>query len=216
MPLQLPIIYPITSGATTAQTTPEDPQFLRILRLVQAAIDADIPFFQIREKSMDEQVLYELTTRAVKLTRGSNTRVLVNGRFDIALDTGADGAHLNVGTFLEILPQIQDSDFIVGISAHAEIEVEVADVLGARFAVFGPVFDTESKRQYGPPQGLTKLHSVAGDYEIPVLAIGGITLDNVAACFKAKASGVAAIRLLNNAEKLPEIAAEIRNRFAEI
>jgi thiamine-phosphate pyrophosphorylase len=215
MPLQLPlpIIYPITSGTTTAQTTPDDPQFLSILRLVQAAIGADIPFFQIREKSMHEQVLYELTTRAVKLTRGSNTRVLVNGRFDIARDAGADGAHLNVGTFLEILPQIQDSDFIVGISAHSEIEVEVADVLGAEFAVFGPVFDTESKRQYGPPQGLTRLRSVAGDYEIPVLAIGGITLDNVGACFKAKARGVAAIRLLNDPEKLPEIAAEIRNRF---
>ena len=165
---------------------------------------------------MDEQVLYELTTRAVAITRGTQTRVLVNGRFDIARDAGADGAHVNVGTFLEILPEIQNTDFLIGISAHSETEVEVAEVLGAEFVVFGPIFDTESKRVYGPPQGLTKLEWVAGNYiEIPVLAIGGITLDNVAACFEAKAKGVAAIRLLNDAEKLPEIAAEIRSKFVE-
>ena len=67
--------------------------------------------------------------------------------------------------------------------------------------VFGPVFETESKRGFGPPQGLERLGEVTQALaEFPVLAIGGITLDNVASCFAAGASGVAGISLFNNAE----------------
>ena len=69
--------------------------------------------------------------------------------------------------------------------------------------MFGPVFETESKRAFGPPQGLDKLRDVTRALsEFPVLAIGGITLENIAACFEAGAGGVAAIRLFDDAEKI--------------
>jgi thiamine-phosphate pyrophosphorylase len=209
----LPIIYPITSGQTTPQTTPDDPQFFAIFQLVRAAVDAEVPLFQIREKSLPDGVLHELTSRAVEITRGSKTRLIVNGRADVARAAGADGAQLNVTAFLALLDERVDPDFVVGVSVHSFVEAEVAAAFGADFAVFGPVFETESKRVYGPPQGLGKLREVAGEVEIPVLAIGGITLDNVADCFKARASGVAAISLLNNPDAMPKIVADIRRKF---
>ena len=215
MPLELPrpIIYPITSGETTPHTTPDDPQFLNILRLVQAAVAAEAPLFQIREKALPARILYELTTRAAEITRGSQTRLLVNDRSDIARAAGADGVHLTTHSLpVGVVRRIYGSEFLIGVSTHSlEAAREVAKA-GADFVVFGPVFETESKRVYGAPQGLEKLRAVARELrDSPVVAIGGITIDNFEKCFAAGASGVAAIRLLNDVSEMASIVGEIKN-----
>ena len=195
--LPLPIVYPITSG----QATPDDPQFLR---LVRAAVDAEVPLFQIREKSLSARVLFELVARAAEITRGSKTRLLVNDRSDIARAAGADGVHLTTQSLpAEVVRNIFGAEFLIGVSTHSLDEARAARVGGADFVVFGPVFETESKRAYGEPQGLDKLAEVTRALgEFPVVAIGGITLDNVDECFQAGARGIAAIRLLNDTENL--------------
>ena len=204
MSLPVPIIYPITSGKTSPQTTPDDPQFSEILRLVRAAVDADVPLFQIREKSLRARLLYELVARAAEITRGSKTRLLVNDRSDIARAAGADGVHLTTQSLpAELVRNIFGAGFLIGVSTHSLDEARAARAGGADFVVFGPVFETESKRAYGEPQGLDKLAEVTRALgEFPVVAIGGITLDNVDECFQAGARGIAAIRLLNDTENL--------------
>jgi thiamine-phosphate pyrophosphorylase len=204
MSLPVPIIYPITSGKTSAQTTPDDAQFSEILRLVRAAVDADVPLFQIREKSLHARVLYELVARAVEITRGSNTRLLVNDRSDIARAADADGVHLTTQSLPpEAVRWVFGEEFLIGVSTHSLDEARAARAGGADFVVFGPVFETESKRSFGEPQGLGKLAEVARELgEFPVVAIGGITLDNVDECLQAGARGIAAIRLLNDTENL--------------
>jgi len=207
MPLDLPIIYPITNGATR---TPED-----ILPLIEAAVSAKVPLFQIREKLLPGRVLYELVTRAVEITRGSDTRLLVNDRSDIARATGADGVHLTGQSLpADVMRKIYGPEFLIGVSTHSREEARMARVRGADFVVFGPVFATESKREFGEPQGLEKLREITSELRgFPVVAIGGITLDNVAACFEAGASGVAAIRLLNDAERISSIVEVIRSVY---
>ena len=204
MSLPVPIIYPITSGKTSPQTTPDDPQFSEILRLVRSAVDADVPLFQIREKSLRARVLYELVARAAEITRGGKTRLLVNDRSDIARAAGADGVHLTTQSLpAEVVRNIFGAEFLIGVSTHSLDEARAARAAGADFVVFGPVFETESKRAYGKPQGLDKLAEVARALgEFPVVAIGGITLDNVDECLQAGARGIAAIRLLNDTENL--------------
>ena len=213
--LPLPLIYPITSGATTAQTTPDDPQFVNILQLFQAAVAAKVSLFQIREKSLPARVLYELTTRAAEITRGSQTRLLVNDRSDIARAAGADGVHLTTHSLPpDVVRRIYGPEFLLGVSTHSFEAARDAAKGGADFVVFGPMFETESKRVYGAPQGLEKLSEVTSELrEFPVVAIGGIRLDNVEKCFDAGASGVAAIRLLNDAGSLELIVEKIRNGF---
>jgi len=212
MPLQSPglLIYPITSGTTTPQTTPE------ILRLLQAAVDAEIPLFQIREKSLPARALYELTSRAVEITRGTKTRLLVNDRADIARASDADGVHLTTRSLpAHVVRDIYGSEFLIGVSTHSLREAQDARKNGADFVVFGPVFETESKREFGEPQGLAKLREVTHALdEFPVLAIGGISLENVAECFAAGACGVAAIRLLSDPETMTSTVNTIRSRFA--
>jgi thiamine-phosphate pyrophosphorylase len=194
-----PFQYAITSGATTSKTTSKDKEFTDILRLVEAAVTARIHLFQIREKSLSTRVLYELTARAAEITRGSGTWVLVNDRFDIARAAGADGVQLTeVSLPVRVVRELCGSEFIIGASTHALERAREARASGADFVVFGPVFETESKRAFGPPQGLDKLREVARELEdFPVVAIGGVTRENAKSCFAAGASGIAGIRLFN-------------------
>ena len=184
---------------TTAKTTPESPEFSNILRLVEAAVGAEIPLVQIREKSLTARVLYELASRATALTKGSPTRLLVNDRFDIARAAGADGVHLTTRSLpASEIRRISGDDFVIGVSTHSLETALNARAEGADFIVFGPVFETPSKQIYGEPQGLEKLREVTTALKgFPVLAIGGIDLENANECFRVGASGVAAIRLFN-------------------
>jgi thiamine-phosphate diphosphorylase len=215
MDLPRPIIHLITSGTTTAQTTPNDPQFLNILRLLRAAVAAEVPLFQIREKALHARVLYDLAARAVEITRGSKTRLLVNDRSDIARAAGADGVQLTSQSLpANVVRAMYGPEFLIGASTHSLDTARDASRSGADFVVFGPVFETESKRVFGPPQGPEKLREVAEElHGFPVIAIGGITIENAAECFAAGASGVAAIRLLSDAERLSLVVERIRDEF---
>ena len=196
---QLPIIYPITSGTTTARTTANDPQFVSILRLVEASVAANLPLVQIREKALHARVLFELVMRAVEIVRGSETRLLVNDRSDIARAGGADGVHLTGQSLpADVVRRIYGPEFLIGVSTHSLEEARIARIKGADFVVFGPVFETESKRAFGAPQGVEKLREVCAELgDFPVIAIGGITLENAKGCLRAGASGIAGISLFN-------------------
>ena len=144
-------------------------------------------------------MLYELVARAVKITRGSLTKLIVNDRVDIALAAGADGVHLTSTSLpARVVRRICGPEFLIGVSTHSLETARDARDSSADFALFGPVFETESKRAYGPPQGLHKLQQITSDLQsFPVVAIGGITLDNAESCFAAGASGIAGIRLFD-------------------
>jgi len=163
------------------------------------------------------RLLFELASRAAEITRGSNTRLLVNDRSDIARASGAGGVHLTTRSLpAQVVRNTYGQEFLIGVSTHSLREAEEARNGGADFVVFGPIFETESKRDFGEPQGLEKLREVTRALgEFPVLAIGGITLENVAECFEADASGIAAIRLLNNSEKMASTVKAIRSRFVQ-
>lgn len=161
-----------------------------------------IPLLQIREKNLPARLLYKLVCRAAEITRGSSTRLLVNDRFDVALAAGADGVHLTaVSLPVKVVRAACGPDFVIGASTHSLDEAWRARDEGADFVVFGPVFQTESKRAFGPPQGLKKLQLVASELQgFPVLAIGGVTVDNAEKCLAAGASGVAGISWFSGLE----------------
>lgn len=167
--------------------------------MVERAVAAEISLVQIREKSLSARVLYELTTRAAAITRGTATRLLVNDRFDIARAAGADGVHLTTRSLpAGLIREICGDDFLIGVSTHSLEEALNARAEGADFIVFGPVFETPSKQIYGEPQGLEKLREVAESLaSFPVIAIGGISRENADECYRAGASGIAGIRLFN-------------------
>ena len=209
MPLDLlkPITYLITSGATTTATTQSSEDFSRLIKLVAAAVDARISLIQLREKNLSARVLFELAQQSAEITRGSATRLLVNDRADIARGAGADGVHLTTRSLeARIVRRTFGEEFLIGASTHSIEGARAACEGGADFAVFGPVFETVSKRIYGEPIGLEQLSEVArGLGPFPIIALGGITLENARDCLLAGASGIAGISLFNDVATLGEI-----------
>jgi len=219
MPLDpnTPISYLITDGRTRPETTAASPEFTRLLALVGAGVAARVSLIQLREKLLRPRLLYELTAQAVALTKGSPTRLLVNDRADIALAAGADGVHLTTRSLdAAVVRRISNSNFLIGVSAHSLAEARAAGAAGADFAVFGPVFDTPSKQAYGTPLGLEGLREAARVLApFPLLALGGITRDNLPQALSAGARGIAAIRLFGEQRDIHVIIRELRESYAE-
>jgi thiamine-phosphate pyrophosphorylase len=211
-----PILYLITRGATTETTTADSPEFKQIIEQVSAAVAAGIDLVQLREKRLSARVLSELTRQASVLTRDTATRVLVNDRADIAAVTGADGVHLTTRSIdAATIRRTFGDDFLIGASTHSFEEARAAQEAGADLIVFGPVFDTSAKREYGAPVGVEKLSRVTRELgDFPVLALGGVTMENVARCLNAGARGIAGISLFGQPQLLAGIAAQIKNGVA--
>jgi thiamine-phosphate pyrophosphorylase len=210
------ILYLITRGATTESTTAGSPEFKQIIEQVLAAVTAGIDLVQLREKRLSGRVLFELTQQTAALTRGTPTRVLVNDRADIAAGAGADGVHLTTRSIeAATIRRTFGNNFVIGASTHSVAEARTARTGGADFIVYGPVFETASKREYGMPVGVKELSNVTRALaDFPVFALGGVTMDNFALCLNAGARGVAGISLFGQSQNLKSIAARIKNGVA--
>lgn len=149
--------------------------------------------------------------------KASHTRILVNDRLDIALAAHAGGVHLGERSLPpeeahRLRRWLALEDFLIGVSCHSPEAAEEAERGGADYLFFGPVFATPAKAAYGEPQGLDRLSEVCRAVTLPVLAIGGITPENAAACLSAGASGIAAIRLFQDAADLPAVVKTLKKR----
>ena len=156
----------------------------------RAAADG-VELIQIREKDLNARDLLELVRAAVLAVSSWPTRILVNGRADVALTAKAHGIHLPSDSIApsewrRILPQ----DFLIGVSCHSVADIQASE--GADFVVYGPVFGSPGK---GSGVGLDGLRAAAGATRIPVFALGGVTRENAALCVDAGAAGIAAIRM---------------------
>lgn len=209
--LSKPILYLITRGTTTEQTTRDAPEFADILNQISAAVAAGVDLVQIREKELSTRVLVDLVAAAAELTRGTNTRLLVNDRADVAAGAGGDGVHLTTRSLdATIIRQTFGENLLIGVSTHTASEARAARDQGADFIVFGPAFETESKIRFGSPVGLQRLTEVVRSLpKFPVLALGGISLQNAADCLMAGAAGIAGISIFDRPDGIAEVCEQI-------
>ncbi len=165
-----------------------------LVTVVAECLAAGLPAVQLREKDLPAIELARLGRELRALTRRHAAVFVVNDRADVALAVGADGVQRTSASLpVTDLRAIADKRFRVGASVHSLEEAVAAAASGADWVVFGPVYETPSKRAYGPPQGLARLAAVARAVETPVIAIGGITPERVGEVRRAGARGVAVI-----------------------
>ena len=189
---------------------------------VRAAVAAGVDLVQVREPDLPDPVLLEVVTRCVDLALGSQTAILVNDRLDVALAAGASGVHLRSRSVPApaVRRHVPDG-FLLGRSVHDAAEAaQVVEGGGVDYLVLGTVFSSQSKPGVSPC-GVGVLRAVAGAVALPVLAIGGVTVDNGVEVFRAGAAGVAAIGLFADPgptgrfEGIQRVVGEIRRSYAE-
>jgi thiamine-phosphate pyrophosphorylase len=186
------------------------PLLPQILQAVRAGVD----LIQIREKDLPTRELMALVQSAVEIARGTNTSIVVNDRLDAALATGAAGVHLGTQSLPpESVRQCVPRNFLVGVSCHSVDDVLAAEAAGADYVLLGPIFATPSKLRYGRPLGLATLRDAAARAKIPVLALGGITVERVKNCVEAGATGVAGISIFQDCDALENRVRAMRSEF---
>ena len=192
----------------------------RLVDLVAAAARAGIDLIQIRERDLDARRLIALVRRCVEAAEGTSTKVLVNDRADVAVAAGAHGVHLRGDSIAAAAVRSLIGDgALIGRSVHGADEARaVSGAGGVNYLIFGTLYPSASKRPGHPVATLDEL-SVACRAGVPVLAIGGITVERAAESARAGAAGIAGIGLFvppagTSADRhLQTITAELRRTF---
>jgi thiamine-phosphate diphosphorylase len=171
---------------------------------VRAAARAGVHLVQVRERDLEGGALARLVSACVEAVRGTRTRILVNDRLDVALAAGAHGVHLRGDSFAA--PRVRacvPAPFLIGRSVHNVPDaVATAQAGGIDYLIFGTVFESTSKPD-GGAVGLAALAAVTAATPIPVLAIGGMTMERGWDAVAAGASGIAAISMFDTLGGVP-------------
>lgn len=180
----------------------EDAQRQRLVELAEEWARGGVDTIQVRERDLPLTELQPLAAQIVEAVQraGGSSRVLVNGPAQVALDAGADGVHLHGGAGAPALRAAQQAYARAGreavVSAACHSEAEIRQAAGASLLLFSPVFEKVTDEEMIRGQGLGALRAAVDiGRPVPVLALGGVTEKNAAACAQAGAAGIAAIRL---------------------
>ena len=209
----------------------------RLLDKIAEAAAAGLDYIQLREKDLPAREVESLARDTVRILRGSRLapgpkspapKLLINSRADLALACGADGVHMRGddpsaadvralwSNAVSRNQKLATRNALIAVSCHTPSEVALAESHGADFVVFAPVFEKSGT----PGAGLDALYQACHRAgfpspntedrrapSMPVLALGGITLENARACIEAGAAGIAAIRLFQQNDIASVVAA---------
>jgi thiamine-phosphate pyrophosphorylase len=206
-----PLLYLITDRHLLPQKKNKSP-FDTLIELIAEALAAGVDLVQIRERDLTTRELYWLTKSIADIAQLYRASVLVNERSDVAAACGV-GVHLTTRSMgAEVIRKTFGEALLIGVSTHSLAEARAAESGGANFIVFGPVYETASKKVYGEPVGVEALREVTDILKIPVFALGGIRLDNYRESLIAGAAGLAAISLFSEADDLVALVKQIKSQ----
>jgi thiamine-phosphate pyrophosphorylase len=162
---------------------------------------------QLRLKESSTREMLSLGRQLHELTRRAGLPLIVDDRVDVALALQAEGVHLGQEDMpAEVARRLIGPDRILGVSARSLPEAKEAEAAGADYLGVGDIFGTTSKPDAGAPIGLERFAEIVSSVPIPVVGIGGITLENAALVMQSGAAGVAVISAVIGAPD-PEAAA---------
>ena len=169
-----------------------------LLGAVEAAAHSGVDWVQVRDHSATAHDLFGLSRRIVSICRLLGVRVAVNDRIDVALAAGADAVQLGRRSLPISAARRIAGRMLIGASVHSPSEAAKAETDGADWITFGHFFPTGSHPSE-PCRDIAELQTMADAATIPVIAIGGIGVDQVGAVLEAGAGGIAVISAILDA-----------------
>jgi thiamine-phosphate pyrophosphorylase len=187
--VRLPPLYPIVNVAGS-----DDDAIERSARMARELAALGLPLLQLRAKPLGAGAMTSLARNLVAALSAHGTMLIVNDRADVAAASGAAGVHVGDEDLpVEAARRVLPAGAIVGYSTHSVDEAVAASSLPADYLGFGPIFESPTKAGVREARGLAMLAEVCRRATLPVVAIGGITLENAPLCWKAGAASVAVI-----------------------
>lgn len=186
---RLPPLYPIVNVAS-----PDAAECERAFSLAVELAEAGCSLIQLRAKTLGAGAMTELASRMVESLRPAGAVLIVNDRADVAAASGAAGVHVGDEDMpVDAVRRVVGRDAIVGFSTHSVAEAACASSCGANYLGFGPVFESPTKAGVREARGLELLTQACRATTLPVVAIGGVTLETAPDCWRAGAASVAVI-----------------------
>lgn len=201
MRLAYPRLYAIMDPAQSGGRPPE--------QVCESLLRAGVRLIQYRDKTSSPREVFEICSRIAGRIRQAEGLFIVNDRADIARAVEADGVHVGQDDLpVNLARRVMGPDRLVGFSTHDLEQVRAADRSTADYIAFGPVFETRSKEKPDPVVGLEGLRQARQATSKPLVAIGGITVENAREVIGAGADSVAVIRSLVAADDIAQRALE--------
>ncbi|MDZ4803823.1 MAG: thiamine phosphate synthase [Candidatus Eisenbacteria bacterium] len=176
------------------------------------AVTGGVTLFQLRGKGVPARRLWTLAREMVRQLSPLGVPLIVNDRADVARAAGAQGVHLGQSDLPAVLVRRAWPEAIIGVSIHNMSDLEAARIAGASYVASGSLFATGTKPDATPLTG-EMLRSLAAAADRPLVAIGGITLENAAIAAELGADGIAVISGLWSAPDVALRAGALRAAF---
>ena len=183
---------------------------------VEAALRGGVTGVQLREKSMDDDELLRDAVRLKKLCHDYGVPLIINDNVDVAIKAGADGVHVGQDdTAAAEIRRIAGKDFIIGVTAKTVEQAKRAEADGADYMGVGAVFPSPTKK--GAIR-ITKddLQAICASVSIPAVAIGGVSLDNMAELKGMGMAGFAVVSAVFAEDDIEAAAKGLRKRAEEV
>ncbi len=176
---------------------------------MRQALAAGVKFFQYRSKNGSRKSIYENSLVLSQIAGNAKACFIINDHADIAAAVGADGVHLGQDDLpIEFARKLLGRDKFIGISTHSLEQARAAEVAGADYIGFGPIFKTSTK-DAGQTQGVRNLTIIKKAVAVPVIAIGGINQANLQFVAQAGADGAAVISVVLSAPDIRSAAEQL-------
>ena len=180
-----------------------------LVSVIDAMLAGGVSVLQLRMKDRPADEFLRLALTARERTTRAGCLFIVNDRVDIALAARADGVHLGQDDLPLEAARPLVGEMLIGISTHSLEQAEAAERGGADYIGFGPMFPTRTKETGYGSRGVAMLESVRRRVGIPIVAIGGITADNVARTWNSGADAAAMISYLTQSDDITARVKEI-------
>jgi thiamine-phosphate pyrophosphorylase len=185
----------------------------KFLKTIEEAIKGGVSVVQIREKTADTLDFYNLALKVKEITTKYNIPLIINDRVDVALAIGAEGVHVGQSDMpCDVTRALVGHDKIVGVSAATIEEAKKAEKDGADYIGTGAVFPTATKDD-APKITKKDLKEIVDSINIPVVAIGGITIENASELIDTGISGLSVVSAIMSSDDPKKSSEKLLNIF---
>ena len=186
-------------------------------RAAEAAVNAHVPFLQLRMKNTPHRVYLNKAQSLRNITRGSQTTFIINDHLEIAIEADADGVHFGQqdSSIEEAREHWNAPDKWIGLSTHNLQQAQVAQASGADYIGIGPIYPTKSKINPDPVIGLDEGSRIAKSVSCPSVAIGGIQLEKIASLRKRAFNAFCVLGVVNDSDQPFKIIQQLQQKWED-